>query len=845
MGKGMKLRLLPILALLLCSLAGTAVAQAGRGREFKALGEQITAAQRAGNLVLAEDLARQRLAVAENGPDRMVGNAYRNLGNILRLRGKYSAAEGMLKKALPLIESGNGRNSFQAIRTLFNLGLLYTTISRYADAEAVLRDALARQLTLDAEDQDAIQAYNHLANVERLLGRYAEAESLLRKAEAVSGKILVNDMASRDEFSLKRLRLQTAFQYAQLYHQQARYADAERAARQAMAGFAQLEGERHPDFANAQTLLGLCLLNLRRYDAAEPLLRQALQLDEQIYGPEHRETGRAAWGLALTLMRNGKAAEAEPLLKHAIETQRESGASSQQASFERSYARLLVQQQRLPEAWAHYQRALDTIDRIFAQTQGLDEATREGFVAQFAPYYYESLQVLLRLQRLNPAGGFDRQALAVVSRTQSRLFTEMLRKSDAGKLSGDAAFVDLRRRQESSRQKLADLRRARTLVAREETGDEGASGDDVERNGKLALRTSSDPLIAARMLAQHQRLSEEIATEEHQLDKLEAELWQRYPRYMELTQPRPVTVEALQTSLLKSGETLLSYFLLPDRVLIFVVEREKFRLLEVVRSRQEIAGLVSAARRAEENAGAAPNALATLDPQVLFALYETLFKPVEADLKPGRRVLVIGDGPVHTLPLEMLVHRWGEAERRAFAAARAARPGQLSEYATLPYLGQLFHFAYLPSLSALASVRLYRKPAVSYERELVSFADPVFETGAANNDGSTTYSAPTRTALALMARSVQPSVPRASLTIPRLPETADEAREIAAILGGRSTVLLREQAQEHAAKTMDLHSVRYLHFATHGLLGGEFAQLSGLLRAGQPASAEMLCCGEG
>ena len=48
---------------------------------------------------------------------------------------------------------------------------------------------------------------------------------------------------------------------------------------------------------------------------------------------------------------------------------------------------------------------------------------------------------------------------------------------------------------------------------------------------------------------------------------------------MELTSPRPVTVDDLQKTLLKPGEALLSYVLLPQQTVIFVVTRNDFRMV--------------------------------------------------------------------------------------------------------------------------------------------------------------------------------------------------------------------------------------------------------------------------
>ena len=69
------------------------------------------------------------------------------------------------------------------------------------------------------------------------------------------------------------------------------------------------------------------------------------------------------------------------------------------------------------------------------------------------------------------------------------------------------------------------------------------------------------------------------------------------------------------------------------------------------------------------------------------------------------------------------------------------------------------------------------------------------------------------------------TVPRSRDGIPDIPplrETAEEAREIAAILGGESELFTGERAQEILAKQGDMKGARFLLFATHGFLGGEF-----------------------
>ena len=56
-----------------------------------------------------------------------------------------------------------------------------------------------------------------------------------------------------------------------------------------------------------------------------------------------------------------------------------------------------------------------------------------------------------------------------------------------------------------------------------------------------------------------------------------------------------------------------------------------------------------------------------------------------------------------------------------------------------------------------------------------------------------------------------------------LPETRDEINDIAGFFQ-KKKILLGAEAKESTIKTMDLRPYRYIHFATHGILGGELTE---------------------
>lgn len=780
-------------------------AQMGGGVEWQRLSQSLSDALSRGDLELSETIARQRLTMAQNGPDRWLGNAYRGLSAVLVRRGRYVEAEAMLRKALPIVERENGRLSHQAIRTQSTLVALLTTASRLAEADALAREALERQMNVAPQGIEVVTLNNQLGNIQRKLGKLDEAEAFFERAERTEVSLVplnAGDTGTNVQ-TLAIRRAQTAYFRGQLEMRRQQFGQAESWARRALEILSTGVSENHPERVRNKILQGEALLRIGRLSEAETLFRSVMGTVEQVNGRSSREAANAAYGLGLVLAAEKRPAEAEFFFRQALQSSRQSGALDLFVQVIWFYAGFLERRGRLLEALPMRREGLDAIDRLFVQTRGLDEITREGFMRKYGAFYGETLKTLLALDQQYPKGGYDREALAVVSRTQSRIFTEMLRQADVAGLKADPLFQRLRGRQDELKERLAEQRRVRVMAVRDEEG----AGSDAEGKTEASERGRLDAVRAD--------LEAKLAATVRELEAVEAELWASYPRYMELVQPRPITVEQLQQRVLKPGETLLTYYLLQKETLAFRVTRERFQLLRLPSGRDDIAALVTAVRAPEEVSGGGLEHLKRLDPALLNRLYQILFQPLEGGFRKGQNLLVIGDGPLHTLPLEMLVTRYGEAERSAFEQKRQEGKIELAEYGTLPYLARNYRFSYLPSLSALVSLRLYRKPPVSYDKNLVSFADPLFET----QEEST---------LALTRQLRGGSGP----AIPRLPETADEARDIAAIVGGRNEIFLRAQAQEHTAKALNLKTTRYVHFATHGLLGGEFVRVREWLSGG-------------
>jgi len=793
------------------------------------------------NFGAALNIYEQRL-----GPEHVsTAAALNNLALVLEKLGDYPSAESLLRRSLRILEKTLGKQHQDTATTLSNLGRVLDLQGKFsetagaaASADATQLSARAQELidrgqyqeaeslhyrvvaiherTLGKEHPITATSLSNLGNVLYLQGKFKQAEAVHRRALAVREKVLgaehpdtatsMNNLANVLQEQGKDELLAPSEARVQAQSNLQAYTETETLFRKALAIQERTLGPDHPATANTLNNLSTYLDRRGRPEEAEPLQRRALDILEKRLGPLHPDTAAMLTTLAVMLDRQGKIVESEALYRKAVEVARQAGNPRILLLNSSRLGYALAKRGRYREALPFYKEAADTLDYLYVRTRGLSEETRAAFLGQYGNIYLETIKVLLQLHRAAPQAGYDRDVLEIASRNQSRIFTEMMRQADVAKFSADPAFLSAKKKREDLQESIENLR--------------------------LAIVTM--PLAQAGLDARRSDLGAQLALAKAELAALEDALWHDYPRFMELTNPRPVAVQDLQQKLLRPDEVLLSYVLLPQELALFAVTRDRFQMINLPIKREDVARRVRAIRRAIEKVALGESVLflREIEPANLNSLYRDLVAPLAAALAGKQKIIVVADGPLLTVPLELLVTRYGPAEQQAFEATRAASDGSaghpfLGEYGALAYLGKDHRFAYLPSLSALASQRLYPKQVTGLQQELTAFADPIFAPAAGQS-----YSPATRAALDLLANNYR--VDRNGLPdIARLRETADEARSVARILGGDSRVYIGAAAQEKMAKSGELKNSHYVLFATHGFLGGEF--LSGIDPAAEHA----------
>jgi len=836
----------------------------------------------------AETIFRESLTLYErrSGPDSVsTASALNNLALVLERAGDYAGAELLLRRSYRILEKTLGPNNPDSATTLSNLGRVLDSQGKFGAGSALVAGskpaasaagtpvadnpqllmARAEELisqgeygqaetlhdrvlsiyerTLGMEHPLTATGLSNLGNVRYLQGKFADAETAHRRALGIREKVLgpnhpdtatsLNNLANVLFEQGKDERTSAADQRARASSGQRvqSVSEVEGLYRRALAIQERVLGPEHPALANTLNNLAALLDQQGKFTESEPLQRRALAILEKALGPLHPDTAATLTTLAVSLDRQNKIIESEQVYLRAVEVSRNAGNPRTLLLNTSRLGFALAKRGRYREALPYYREAIDTLDRLYVRTRGLAEDTRQAFLGQYSNIYLETIRLLLQMHRQAPQGGFDKQILEVASRNQSRVFTELMRIADVARFSSDPAFQVLRNRRDALNDRIDALRQALVTLAPGQTAIEGRRTDLTSQmdGGNRELRVVEDQLLA------------------------------RYPRFMELTNPKPVTLEDLQRKLLKPGEALLTYVLLPQETVVFGITRERMKMAVSSVRREDIARRIHAVRRSIDKvtSGESVLFLREIDPANLHSLQRDLIAPV-ADVLAGDgkskvdKVIVVGDGPLHTIPFELFVAHWNADEQQKFRAVRSDSDGStgrpfLGEYAVPQYLGSQFRFAYLPSLSALTSQRLYPKAGGKRVHSLIAFADPDFlpEAGTTKQ-----FSAATRATMDAMGSSM-PRLRDGTPFIPRLRETADEAREVARMLGGTSQLFIGGEAQEHMAKSGDLKTARFVLFATHGFLGGEFlssapepvesgamVQASSVQRAGQKRQAQ-------
>jgi len=669
-------------------------------------------------------------------------------------------------------------DGIQAAEAAFELALSMYASSRYDRAEALCREALAIVERRAPESPLRADLLGRLGLAVLHLGDLEAAQTLFTRELRAAERI--DPDGPRAGHACNRLGLVAKrlgeYQVARSWY---------------LRGLEIYRSCRPDGVEVAGMLNNLGNIAIRENDFATALRyhRQALAIRERLH-PGGRDVATSLNNLGLIERQLGHYDTAGEYLERALALKRVLAPGTLTLSNTLTELDMVAaRQQRLEEARRLYEKALTIRQRVAPDSPGVaDVLFLQGALA-------------MTEERPRSAERLWRRATSIVERTQEglRLSADARSRFGARYYLFYGALARLLATEGRAEEGFALMERARSRALRamllgSQSIPAGVSGrlwaayrrslERIDRlRAELARRGESDPATG-----RGPSLVEELQRLEKERNRMAGEIRAEAPRLAGLSRVAAPTLDQVCRAL-DPGTVMLSYVIGEEDSVLFVAQpatdvTDCLRTSLIPVGAEEIENRIEIFRtfisRGRTTTEADP-ALVTQGRR----LFDLLLAPAMADIESARRVLIVPDGPLRDLP---------------FAAL--ALPGE-----PLRYLGAWKPLFMNPSGGAFVALKSRRERSGS--AGLVAFADPE-------------YGRPPRAS----------GDPR----LPRLSGSRDEARAIAAALGGGARTFLGGEATEARFRAVS-GEARYLHLAVHALPDTRFPMKSALFFSTPPFAA--------
>ena len=207
-----------------------------------------------------------------------IGKAYHRLGVATKARSE-------LERALALQRSISGNKSEAVAEILKDCAwsCFEQGQHEYEQAEVYAREGLDIYQKLGIADQRVIAVMFPLQRLMIMADRFAEAEAISDQAWAIARETTESAELASMIHGVADVRNSMIHGVADVRNNQARYAEAESLARNALEMHRRLHGADHPETAWALFTLGVSLRNQQKLDEAETAQREAIRIFSKYY----------------------------------------------------------------------------------------------------------------------------------------------------------------------------------------------------------------------------------------------------------------------------------------------------------------------------------------------------------------------------------------------------------------------------------------------------------------------------------------------------------------------------------------------------------------------------------
>jgi CHAT domain-containing protein len=761
-----------------------------------------------GNYAAGIEYARQRVATAGTFIGQ-AGTAHGQLASAYAFAGHLPEARAEAEASLNAAKAFKDARRVEAITVtnaqrsaIFAAGAVAEVEGRFADAESQYRQAVAAaQTVLDGYDgwmnqhkgsKETFQGV--VTNMQLRLALAVSKQGRLAEAEAITRQALLDSLHQQGRYAPRTASV--VGNLANIVLDEGRPDDALRLAQAAVDIFDRIGASRGARVStNARLAVANALLVKGDWKAAMAAYDEA----GRGIGPQD-QSARALFNGALArfvaMLRTGRASEAVEQLSRLAEVRLQNLGPNHPSTLDTDGLRAA--------ALYFSGRKDDALTAFRSAVPKLIQASRVSDSGEGAPilremqlrFVLETYIGLLSESRDAAAAG---EAFALADVIRGQAVQRALAQSAARVSVRDPALADLVRREQDARAQVSALFALITNI-------QAAPADQRDDKAVAALRAQVDQVRGSRA-------------------KLREEIEKRFPDYANLIDPRPVGLDQVR-KVLGADEAMLTFYLGESRSFIWAVPASGAAAFAASPlSAAKVTEEVRALRRALEPNATSLAEIPAFDTERAYRLYAALLQPVESGWHSAKSLLVVPHGALGELPLALLPTAPGKP------GASGATP--FTEYQKVPWLVRQVAVTQLPSATSLVTLRTL-PPGDPKRRAFVGFGDPWFneaEAKEAQTPGAASGTViASRGAAGKGLRIVLRSAPKtetaatASIaSLPRLPETADEVRNIAIALKADpdADVFIGAKANEETVRTTNLANRRVVMFATHGLVPGD------------------------
>ncbi|MGI9380525.1 MAG: CHAT domain-containing protein [Methyloligellaceae bacterium] len=729
--------------------------------------------------ILVSDYARMGKFAAAEKQMRLIEQRLKNFPKKANWQRDKQKIQAMASRAKAnLLDS---QRKFQKAESLYKSSLSFLQAATSGKESLILRDSIKAEL----------------ANNLMYQGRWIEAEIQAREA-------LINSLSRAGKYSTETTA--NLLLLANVIGGQGRFKDAIILSEVAVEILKSLGlGNDALPLNRAQKILAIAYFNsgdieksLKIFDEIEIAIGSRKKRFDAILVRD------ITWHLAMLL--GDRHEKALPLLKRAVELRRK-GRKGGVAFLKSALATALWKNGQSDPALKHFKTAIPHILKI---STGDDEEFTQGTLIERR----KSIVLSFYLEYLADIEGTPFAAKnKIKARARSFELADIIRGQSVQRaLSASSA------RRSVKDPKLAKLLRAEQDVRKLLSA----------RNALLTSLLSQPP--DQRDKAAIKQLRQDINKSKGARDRLQAELNTRFPDFAELMNPKAPTIKDVQRGL-NVNESLISIYVGRKKTYIWAVPKEgdsHFAVADVGQDR--LSKTVAALREALDPRAQTLGDIPDFDLRLAYRLYKQILEPVEGGWKNSNSLLIATNGALGEIPFSILPTK---------RVRKSKTEGPLfADYRDVPWLVRTHAITLVPSAASLLTLRSL-PPSKAGRNPFIGFGDPFFNqkqskrSKVADKGGSTEISSRSLNVRGLpVALRAAPSTGNASEVnlsdLPRLPDTADEVRQLAVAMNANLTksVFLGKQANEGFIKSKELSGFRVLAFATHGLVPGELSGLN-------------------